>query len=247
MPHRGMTCLAGLALALVTGVARAEQPEEPAQPGQPGAGDPDVALRLAWIERVLDREAKATRVWQWGWVGFYGAATAVEGALLATAKTPPDRVNDGVSTAKAAIALAFTLVSPTAAAPSARDLRSRPAATPAERLAKLRHAESLLRHLAHEERDRRGWFPLIGGAVLNAAGGFITWAAYRGSGGNGWFGVASGLAVAQLQFHTTPTGAIRAWDAYERAGAGAALGPPPAVVRWSITPTAGGMAATATF
>jgi hypothetical protein len=242
MAYPRTICIATLALATVTRIARADPS---ATTGTDG--DRDVARRLAWIERVIEREGAATRVWQWSWVGFYGAVTIAEGALLATAKTPPDRVNDGVSAGKAAVALGFVLASPASAAPSARALRSKPAGTAAERLAKLRHGESILRHLAQEERERRGWFPLIGGALLNAGGGFITWAAYRGSGANGWFGVASGLAVAQLQFHTQPTGAIRAWDAYQRAADGGRLGEPPAVLRWSITPTAGGMAVTGAF
>jgi hypothetical protein len=237
-----MTCLATLAFAAGSASAEAESLVPSGAPD-----DSEVAVRLAWIEGVLDREGAATRAWQWSWVGAYGAATIVEGALLATAKTPTDRVNDGVYLGKAALAFGFVLVSPASAATGARVVRVLPAGTPAERLAKLRLAESTLRALAVEERERRGWFPLIGAALVNAAGGFVTWAAYRGSGASGWFDVASGMAVAQIQFHTEPTGAIRAWDAYRRAGDGGTLGEPPAVLRWSIRPTAGGVAVTGAF
>jgi hypothetical protein len=237
----------------LAGPAAAEEPAAP-PPAPPArdaadAADADVTLRLAWIERVMEREGVATRAWQWGWVSFYGTAAAVQGALLATAKTPQDRVNDAVSVGKEVVAAAFTLITPAAAGPSARTLRHLPAGSAALRLAKLRQAEALLRALAVEERERRGWFPLVGGALLNAGGGFVTWAAYRGSGSafNGWFGVVSGLAVAQAQFHTQPTAGIRAWEAYQRAGDGSHLGEPPAVLRWSITPTAGGAAVTGTF
>jgi hypothetical protein len=228
------TCCAVLTLATATANARAEPPPESAE-------DAAVTERLAWLERVLDREALATNVWRGSWIGFYGAATVVEGVLLGTAKTRADRVNDGVGVGKAAIACGFTIFGPSTAAPAARITRKLPAGTRAERLAKLRLAESYLHAIADEERDRRGWFPLIGGALLNAGGGWITWAANKGAGVAGWFGVASGLALAQIQFHTSPTGAIRALEAYRRAGAGGRLGDPPPVLRWSIRPTAGGM------
>jgi hypothetical protein len=222
-----------LIVATAGAPARAE-----ARPGDPD--DAEVAARLAWLSRVLDREAQATKLWWGGWVAFYGGAAVVEGALYATGKTAPERVDAAMNIGKAGIALGFTLLSPVNAWAAARAVRGSPAGTPAERLAKLRHAESRLESIAAEERDRRGWFALTGGALLNTAGAWIDWCANRGAGGIGWLGLASGLVVAQLQFHTQPTGAIRAWDAYRRAGAGARLGEPPAVLRWSIGPTAGG-------
>jgi hypothetical protein len=57
----------------------------------------------------------------------------------------------------------------------------------------------------------------------------------------------SGLVIAQIYFHTQPTGAIRAYDAYRHARGGGRLGDPPPVLRWSIRPAAGGMAVEATF
>jgi hypothetical protein len=232
----------GVALALLalSGAARAEAPPQ-------APDDADVALRLAWLEKVLDREATGTTLWRAGWMAFYGGATILEGALLVTGSTREGRVDAGMSMGKSAVAFTFTLVGPASAAPAARILRRSPAATPAERLARLRLAESYLRAIAAEERDRRGWFPLVGGALLNAGAAWITWATAPGSGGKGWLSLAEGLAVAQLQFHTQPTGAIRAWDAYQRAGAGARLGEPPAVLRWSIRPTAAGMAVRGEF
>jgi len=97
-------------------------------------------------------------------------------------------------------------------------LRAMPVETPAGRLARLRRAEGLLRTIAKEERDGRSWFPLVGGALLNVGGAWLTWAAYRGSGALGWFGLVSGFAVGQVQVFTQPTGAIRAHAAYLRAG-----------------------------
>ncbi len=152
MAYPRTTCFALLALATVTRSAGAEslvvtmgetpiprprssrwgRPPNPrptpvvSTPTQPVADDADVTRRLSPGSSVSSSaQGAATRVWQWSWVGFYDYAvtTIVEGALLATAKTPPDRVNDGVSAGKAAVALGFVLVS----SRLRRALRPRPA------------------------------------------------------------------------------------------------------------------------
>jgi hypothetical protein len=221
-------------LAAIAGPAQAQTPRvEP--------DDTELTERLDWITRVLDREAAGTTLWRESWISFFGAAILFESHLAATATSPAPRVGAAVNMGQATLAFGFTLLSPANAEAFALRLRSDGGETRAERLARLHRAEALLADLATEERDRRGWFGLIGGAVVAAGGGAVNFAATRGSSGVGWLGVATSLLVAQIQFHTQPTGAIRAWEAYRRAGAGAHLGPPPAVLRWSIGPTAGGV------
>jgi hypothetical protein len=227
-------------LLVSTGTARADTPAEMEQ-------DIDVVHRLAWLERVIDREAFATRVWYGSWLGFFGGAAVLEGVLAGVTKDKGVRVDSAVNAGKATIAFAFVLFSPARAGPLADRLREEPRDTRARRLLRLRFAEATLRVLADEERDRRGWFPLIGGAVLNAGGAWIDWAAHRGNGALGWIGVSTGLAIAQIQFHTQPTGALRAWQVYQRAGSGASFGDPPPVLRWSIRPSAGGVLVHAAF
>jgi hypothetical protein len=235
---RGAVAVAVM-LTITAGAAHA-QPVLPS-PATPEPVD-DVELRLAWLERVLDREAFATRVWRGGWIGFYSGAVALEALLAATATSTGPRLASGVSGGQALVGVVFTLVDPATAGPRADAVRALPRATRAERLARLGAAEGALRAIADEERARRGWFGLIGGALVTSAGASITWAGHRGNGGLGWLGVASSMVIAQAQFETQPTGAIRAWDAYRRAGAGAALGATPSVLRWSIRPTARGAA-----
>jgi len=229
-------------LAACAGSARAQSVAE--------MSDADLDARLTWLDRVLDREGLATRVWRGTWIGFYSGATALETLLAVLANTPDKRgarIDDGINVAKAALGLGFTLLGPADAGPRADVARAMPTSTRAQRLAKLHYAEASLQAIAAEERSRRGWFGLIGGALVNAAGGWVDWAAIKGNGALGWINVTTGIAVAQIQFHTQPTGAIRAWDAYKRAGAGASLGDPPAVLRWSIRPSASGVAVQATF
>ena len=218
MAHRLASCSAALLVATLASPARAE----------PAAVEPDdasVSARLAWIERVLDREEASMRLWRGSWLAIYGGVTLLNASLLATANSAPDRVNDAVSGGKAAVAFVFTLASPATALSANGILRAMPMETPAGRLARLRRAEALLRTIAKEERDGRSWFPLVGGALLNVGGAWLTWAAYKGSGGLGWFGLLSGFAVGQVQVFTQPTGAIRAHAAYLRAGYAARADP----------------------
>jgi hypothetical protein len=230
MAKRGCAVAVTLLLTALAASARAAEPID------------DLELRLAWLDRVLSREALATRVWRGAWIGFYGGAVALEGLLAATAKSGGPRLGSCVNAGEALIGGVFTLVGPATAGPRSDAVHAMPRATRAERIARLGAAEAALRAIAAEERQRRGWFGLIGGALVTSAGAWITWAGHRGNGALGWLGVASGIVVAETQFHTQPTGAIRAWDAYQRAGAGAQLGGAPPVLRWSIRPTGRGAA-----
>ncbi len=224
---------ASFALAIVAGPARAEPPPS----------DAAVSARLAWIEGVLERDEAPSRLWRSSWLGIYSGVTLVEGALLAVASTPADRINAAINAGKAGVAFTFVLVSPSTGTTAGTLLRAAPAGTPAERVVKLRRAEALLRAAAKEERDGRGWFPLIGGALLNVGGAWLSWATTHGSSGAGWFGLVSGLAAGDVQVLTVPTGAMRAWDTYARAGDGGRLGRAPSPsVGWSVAPGVGGAA-----
>ena len=230
---RGLIGCGLVAVATVATSARAEPPS--ARPD-----DADVSARLAFIERALDAEEASTRLWRSSWLGIYGGVILVETGLAAIASAPAPRLSAAVSVGEAAIGFTFRRVSPASGADAAGSLRLVRAETPAERRDKLHRAEGLLRRVATEERFAHGWFPLVGGALVAAGGAGIVFAAYRGSAGAGWFSAASSLVVAEVEFHTQPTAAIRAWDAYQRDGAAArvARGWTPNV---SLVPVAGGV------
>jgi hypothetical protein len=202
-----------------------------------------VAARLASLTRVIAREQAATRLWYDGWVGFFGAGTLVQASLAATASGRGPRVAALVGGAKAATAFTFMLLSPARARTAADTLARLPEGTPAERRDKLRRAEGLLRAAAAEERDRRGLFPLLGGALLNLAGAFTVWGATRGAGA-AWFGLGTGIAISQLQLYTQPRGAVRAWEAYARGEDPARIAAPPAI---SIAPVGMGLGVVGSF
>jgi hypothetical protein len=211
--------------------------------------DADVSARIAWIERVLEREQAHARLWRDGWITAFTGVTLAQLGILGMVDDGPARLLAGIGAAKSTIAFSFLLVSPMAARSGAATLRAAPDRTPAERRAKLRLAESLLGTIAKEERFNRSWFPLAGGALVNTAGAWIFWAKYRRP-VDGWVGVGVGVGVSQLQYHTQPTLAIRAWDAYVRAGPegpgprAVAPAPAPGV---AIVPAPGGLAIEGSF
>ena len=211
------------------------------------AGDPagaEISARLAYVVGALEREEAPARTWSDGWTFGFAGLSLTQGALALTATDVGVRVSSVAGAIKSGLGFAARLVLPLTARSAATSLRAMREDTPEARRAKLRAAESLLARSAKEERFGRSWVPLGLGLALNLSSTFILWAGYQRAGA-GWFGLASGTAVSQLQFWTQPTGAITAWDAYTRGAWGAPPRPPP--VRWSVTPAANGLAVQGAF
>lgn len=230
MTRWSATCGALLLLHVTCGVARAEPP-----PPAP-AKDAEIDARLAFLERAIERERDSTRLWYDGWTGFFGAAALAQAGLAANVTTYAARVAGIAGAAKAGLGFGFMLVSPAGGRTAADLLRAMPAATPSQRLAKLRRAEAMLSTIATEERFRRSWFPTLGGGVVNLGGAVAVFALTHDAGA-GWLGLASGLLVSGLHRFTAPTAAIGAWDAYRRGD----LRAPPPRPRVSIEPSATGI------
>jgi hypothetical protein len=233
-----------LAVIAVVGVLFAARP---AAAAEPGPSDADVSARLAYVERALGREERWARVWSYGWlIGFSGLVVG-QSVVAITATDDSVRAAAVSGAIKSALGAGVRLFLPFTPASAAATLRRAPAATPAERRAKLRLAESLLRQSAAEERFNRSWFPLTAGAAVNLAGAYVLWAGYHRY-GSGWFGLGAGVAVSQLQYWTQPTGLMGAWGAYLRAFPSSpalpASTPLPALQKpgmsWSLAPSAGG-------
>lgn len=218
--------------------------------GRASAADPpdgEVEARLAYLERALAREQGPMVTWRDGWVAAYAGFVLAQGGFALSATDGAARATAIIGAAKSTIGLVAILATPATARTAATRLEAVSARTPRERREKLRLAESLLRESAREQRFRRGWFPLVGAALVNTAGAWALWAAHRVP-VTGWLGIGVGLSVGQIQYWTQPTGAAPAWDAYTRglfrrapARAGAAGG------SLSVAPSPGGLALAGSF
>jgi hypothetical protein len=155
----GRSALAAtLALVITAGSA-------PVWAGEPG--DVEVSTRLQLVTGALEREAPRARVWQDTWTFGFAGLALTQGAVALAATNDGVRVTAVSGGIKATIGLVARLVLPFSAPTAAETLRRAGERTPAERLVKLRLAESLLRRCAQEERFGRSWAPLLLGVALN--------------------------------------------------------------------------------
>lgn len=236
----GCALAALLTAVLCSGRARAEPARSTA------TSDAEVTLRLAYLERVLERDEPRLRLWRDSWVSIFAGLALAQGGLALGATDGGVRAVSIAGGIKSALAFAGVLAAPATGRTAATRLRAEPASTPAERRAKLRLAESLLRASAGDERLRRSWIPLAAGAVLNASGACVIWALHRPV--EGWLGLGSGVVVGQIQYWSQPTGAVASWEAY---AAGRFREPvpraAPAALRVSVIPGPGGLAIAGSF
>lgn len=230
---------AGLALVLVaTHVA-------PALAAPPD--DADVEARLAYLEVVLNRDESSVHRWRDSWISAFSALALLQIGVGAASTDTGVQGAAIVGGVKSALAAASILASPATAVTVTATLAPLGGRAPSDRRARLHAAEQLLAASASEARFRRSWIPLVAGAFLNLGGAAVMFAGYHRP-ASGWFGLGSGVVVGQLFYQTQPTGSIAAWAAYSTAvGQGKA---PPSVaslaarepsIRWSVTPSVGGL------
>jgi hypothetical protein len=189
----------------------------------------DISRQIDWIQASLDAGGASAKRWQYGWSTAYGGLTylyAVQADSLDEDDQTHARYDAVVNSAGAFVGLVGTLAFPLKTSAAAETLRAMPASTPAQRQAKLRQAETLLRESAEREALGRSWQAHAFGAAVGALAG----AAVASDGGRSEDGLlmfATNLLVSELQIFTTPTRATKAWRRYQLGDAGkfAALKP----------------------
>ena len=212
-----------LAVLALTGLAWAQEPAS--------VPDEQVMERLSVIQNALDAGRPRARTWWYGWLGAYGAATAVQWGLsighwddvkpadespgapmVADRSFAQDMLVGGGTTALGAVGL---LIDPFLPALSHDRLRGMPEATPEDRRAKLEEAEALLRRCALREKAGQGWTMHALNLGVNAAAGVVTSVAFKRPWTDGLVTFAVGEAVSLLNIFTQPRRAVRDWHNYE--------------------------------
>lgn len=244
---RSSTCFiltALVMLALILAPAHAQQTGVPS--------DNEVRARLGFIQTALDSGQGRARTWQYGWLGGYSAATAVQwGLAIANAKDIKpidDSLTDSVKSdrmfaqdmlvggATTALGVVGFLIDPFIPASAPGRLRSLPESTPQERRTKLREAEDLLRQCARREEAGRGLMTHLLNLGVNAAAGVVTAAAFKRPWTDGLINFGIGEAVSLLTIFTQPRRAVRDWKNYEVTclGQNGEPLPAPAETDWSL-------------
>src|SRR5512143_1189051 len=128
--------------------------------GQDLLTDDQVKERLGFITTALEGGQPRARTWLYGWLGAYSAGAATMGVLAATNwdAVPADNSFGQdmlVGSGTFALGVVGLVINPFTPATAVKKLRALPGTSAAERLAKLKRAEELLRECARRERSGR--------------------------------------------------------------------------------------------
>jgi hypothetical protein len=208
--------------------------------------DDQVKERLTFITNALEAGQPGARRWWYGWIGGYTAGAATMGVLAATDwKTGPDVDNSFaqdmlVGGGTFALGVVGLVIDPFSPANAAKKLGRLPETSAAERLAKLKRAEELLRKCAKREKSGRSLTTHLLNAGVNAAAGIVTVAAFDRPAGDGLTTFAIGEAVSLLNIFTQPMRAVRDLKKYEAGYPAAAAAEAPRLT-WSFSAFPGGI------
>lgn len=207
--------------------------------------DAEVAARIRFIEQRLDAGTAAADRWWYAWYSIYGGL-AVGQAVVAIAVTDPgtrtDNVVGAVSTSLGIVPLGL---SPLEARFAAGRLSAYPESTPAERRAKLRAGEAMLRSVAEEERFGRSWVAHLLGNGVALASGIVLGVGYDRP-ASGIFNFGAGVALTEVQILTQPTQGIDDWREYRRKDTFATK-PARRRAHLSVAPSLGGVVMAGSF
>jgi hypothetical protein len=193
--------------------------------------DRDVSDRLGFVETSLRTGQSAARLWAYGWIGTYSAATAVQWSLAGAhwndkkwdnSAPVPRQVRDRglaedmlVGGATTALGVGGFLIDPFLPATALNRFRRLADTTPEDRRIKLAKAEELLRLCAERERRGRGRTTHLLNIGVNAVAGIVTAAAFHRPVKDGLMTFVIGEAVSLINIFTQPRKAIRAWHNYQ--------------------------------
>ena len=205
---RARWLMLALALLVVARVAGAEMPAAPA----PELSDAEIDRRLRFLEERLRGSQTHGQIWYWSWMTITGGSTVVMGTLAGLSDNHDDRINYGVQAGVSAIGVADLLLRPLNARHGDGPIRDLPEATRAEKLAKLKAAEDLLRGNAERADERFSWLPHVGNLVINGTAGALIGVFGRKS--DGIIAGLSGFAGGELQIWSQPAAPARDWRDY---------------------------------
>jgi len=224
----------GIAVSAVAGRAGAEPP-----------GDEEVQRRTRFIQQRLDLGTAAADRWWYAWYTIYGGLSVGQAAIAIAVTDRGLRIDNAVGAFSTSLGIVPLGLSPLQARFAADRLRALPESTPQQRRAKLTQGEDILRAAAEDELFGRSWVSHLVGNGVSLAFGVVLAVGYDRPEA-GIINFAAGLALNELQILTQPTRAIDDWREYKRHGASRASEQPD-VLRWMVTPQAGGLGVAGCF
>jgi hypothetical protein len=206
--------------------------------------DEQIEQRIAFLDRRLDQSQTHSFLWQYGWMAVNGGGGVASG-VQAGLDHGNDRIFDVLEAVKSGIGVVYLVLRPMPGWRGAGPIRAMPDATRADRIARLRRAEEMLREAAEHARRRKYWLVHLGNLGLNAATGAIL----LGLGSTRLAVLSAGLdtAIGEAQIWSRPWQPEEDWKEYERFVATGRVDPSLPPTTWRIGPAGRGIALQARF
>ena len=179
------------------------------------ADDADVRRRLEHIERHLASEQAPGCRWQWIWTVGQGVLAVAQGVgvfVFTDRATQPGMIVGAITALVGGVPM---VLFPLDACSAPGRLAGMPAGTSAERRARLRRAEQVLRVSAEGEAFGTGWIVRSLAYVIATGAGAALWLGY---GQRESAAITFGLDAigGELQIRTQPVGSVYVWNQYVR-------------------------------
>lgn len=185
----------------------------PITPADTTLSDSAIQQRIDFIERRLDDSRFHGQAWYWSWMTINGGSAVGLGIVAGLSKHEDDQVNNGVQAGLGTIGVADLLLRPLGARHGADPVSGLPEGTRAEKIAKLRAAESQLHSNAERAEERTSLAQHAGNVGVNAAAGLAI--ALAGKPSDGLISFLSGVAGGEIQIWTQPWAPARDWADYQ--------------------------------
>ena len=238
-------------LAMLNGCASMGGPKLPWQgndlvgpDGDGSLSDEQIEQRIAFIDHRLDERETHSVLWQYGWLAVNGGGGIASG-VQAGFDDGNDRVFDILEAVKSGIGVTYLVLSPMPGWRGSAPIRDMPKATRADRLARLRRAEEMLREAAEHARRRKYWGVHLSNVGLNVA----TGAVLLGLGSTRLAAMSAGLdtLIGEVQIWSRPWQPEQDWKDYRRFVATGHTDPSEPPTAWRIGPVGPGIALQARF
>jgi len=169
--------------------------------------------RIDFIQQQFEQTRDHSEMWQWGWFGFLGSATVVQG--IGANVIDDDKLQYDMSVGAITSFLGATdmLLNPMKSHNYSDQLQSMKINSKIEKEEKLRQGESWLAKAAAREAYEQSWTNhLLAGLVNGLAGLAVAYDDKRPI--DGWLTFATGVAVSEFKVYTAPQSMMKAQQAY---------------------------------
>jgi hypothetical protein len=175
--------------------------------------DTEIDQRLQSLQEMLEQNEKQATTWWWSWIGIYGAATIVQGAVAAVSDekaTRQDMILGAGTTLAGAVGQLIAPVKTTFNAEKDLNLSLHRL----EKFRKMQEMETLLQKQAAIAVNGKGFQMQALAGCVNLTSGLITWLGFKRSVWDGLANFALNTAVTEVQIFTQPVKAKKDYRRY---------------------------------